>query len=128
LLPLRRDERLAQVRVGVPSFLLLLYFVAYHHFNKVVFAHLYNITILIRSFSTCYLDPIDADILVPSPSMGEGQREGDVYCSPSPCILPTFASLSIIASRGKDTNKNTYYLFFIFNYFDYFEKSMLTDL
>ena len=46
-----------------------------------VFARLYNITILISCFTTRYLDSIDADgallqpILVPSPLMGQG--EGD---------------------------------------------------
>ena len=60
-----------------------------------MFAHLYNITILIGRFSTCYLDTVDADILVSSPLMGE------------------------------ETNKSKGLLLYFFNYF---EKSMLTDL
>ena len=56
-----------------PSLLIILQ----NQLNKVVFAHLYNITILISRFTTCQLDPIDADgalrqILVPLTGEGIG--------------------------------------------------------
>jgi hypothetical protein len=38
-----------------------LLFIMQNQLNKVVFAHLYNITILISRFSTCELDAVDAD-------------------------------------------------------------------
>jgi hypothetical protein len=38
-----------------------LLFILQNQLNKVVFAHLYNITILIRRFSTCQFDAVDAD-------------------------------------------------------------------
>jgi hypothetical protein len=38
-----------------------LLFIVQNHFNEVVFAHLYNITILISRFTTHYLDAVNTD-------------------------------------------------------------------
>jgi hypothetical protein len=55
-----RGDGSAHVRVGFP-FVSFLLFILQNQLNKVVFAHLYNITILISRFSTCKLDAVDAD-------------------------------------------------------------------
>jgi hypothetical protein len=49
------------VHVQVFHFSPSLLFILQNQLDKVVFAHLYNITIPIRRFTTCQLDPIDAD-------------------------------------------------------------------